>query len=108
MLQLFITGFITIRWLDVIDVLLVALLLYQLYNLIKGTGTINIFIGIVAIYLLWYIVKAFGNGIAHGNTGQFISVGMIALIIVFQQEIRTVSFSSRFLQIFLKKVRKVF
>lgn len=88
MLQLFITGFITIRWLDVIDVLLVALLLYQLYNLIKGTGTINIFIGIVAIYLLWYIVKAFEMELLTEILGQFISVGMIALIIVFQQEIR--------------------
>jgi len=63
-------------------------LLYQLYNLIKGTGTINIFIGIIAIYLLWYLVKAFEMELLSEILGQFISVGMIALIIVFQQEIR--------------------
>ena len=81
-------SFITVRWLDVIDVLLVALLFYQLYNLIKGTGTINIFIGIIAIYLIWVLVKAFEMELLSEILGQFISVGMIALIIVFQQEIR--------------------
>ncbi|MFA4851571.1 MAG: diadenylate cyclase CdaA [Bacteroidales bacterium] len=88
MLPLIITGFITIRWLDVIDVLLVAILFYQLYSLIKGTGTINIFIGIIAIYLIWVLVKAFEMELLTEILGQFISVGMIALIIVFQQEIR--------------------
>ena len=88
MTPLLITAFITIRWLDVIDVLLVALLLYQLYNLIKGTGTINIFLGIIAIYLVWMLVKAFEMELLSEILGQFISVGMIALIIVFQQEIR--------------------
>jgi diadenylate cyclase len=81
-------SFITVRWLDVVDVLLVALLLYTLYNLIKGTGTINIFIGIIAIYLVWLLVKAFEMELLSEILGQFISVGMIALIIVFQQEIR--------------------
>ncbi len=88
MLSLFINCFITIRWLDVIDVLLVAILLYQLYRIIKGTGTINIFIGIIAIYLIWVLVKAFEMELLSEILGQFISVGMIALIIVFQQEIR--------------------
>lgn len=88
MLTLLITGFITIRWLDVIDILLVAILFYQLYSLIKGTGTINIFIGIIAIYLIWVLVKASEMELLTEILGQFISVGMIALIIVFQQEIR--------------------
>ncbi len=88
MIPLFITGFITLRWLDVVDVLMVALLLYQLYSLIKGTGTINIFIGIIAIYLIYLLVKAFEMELLSEILGQFISVGMIALIIVFQQEIR--------------------
>lgn len=88
MLPIIITAFITVRWLDVLDVLLVAVLLYQLYSLIKGTGTINIFIGIIAIYLIWLLVKAFEMELLSEILGQFISVGMIALIIVFQQEIR--------------------
>lgn len=88
MITNFITGFISIRLLDVIDVLLVSWLLYQLYSLIKGTGTINIFIGIIAIYLIWLLVRIFEMDLLSAILSQFISVGMIALIIVFQQEIR--------------------
>ena len=88
MLPLIITCFIKIRLLDVIDVVLAALLFYQLYNLIKGTGAINIFIGIIALYLIWILVKAFEMELLSEILGQFISVGMIGLIIVFQQEIR--------------------
>jgi len=88
MIPLLINDFLKIRLLDVIDVLLVAFLLYQLYSLIKGTGTINIFIGIIAIYLIWLVVKAFEMELLTEILGQFISVGVIALIIVFQQEIR--------------------
>lgn len=88
MMLLFITDFLKIRLLDVIDVLLVAFLLYQLYNLIKGTGTINIFLGIIAIYVIWLMVKALEMKLLSEILGQFISVGVIALIIVFQQEIR--------------------
>ena len=88
MIPVLILNFITIRWLDVVDVFLVAFLLYQLYSLIKGTGTISIFFGIIAIYIIWVLVKAFEMELLSEILGQFISVGMIALIIVFQQEIR--------------------
>jgi diadenylate cyclase len=81
-------GFITIDWLDVVDILIVAVLLYQLYNLIKGTAAINIFFGILLFYLLWLFVKALNMQLLATILGQFIGVGAIALIIVFQQEIR--------------------
>jgi uncharacterized protein (TIGR00159 family) len=82
------TGFITIKWLDVIDIVLVAFLMYQLYMLIRGTVAINIFIGIFTIYLIWHIVKALNMQLLSSILGQIIGVGVIALIIVFQQEIR--------------------
>ena len=82
------TLFITIKFLDVIDVLVVALLLYQFYMLIKGTVAINIFISIFSIYLLWLIVKALNMQLITSILGQIMGVGVIALIIVFQQEIR--------------------
>ncbi|MCB2195840.1 MAG: diadenylate cyclase CdaA [Bacteroidetes bacterium] len=82
------TAFITIRILDIIDILLVAFLLYQIYNLIRGTTAINIFIGIFLLYLLWLIVKALNMDLLGSILGQVIGVGVIALIIVFQQEIR--------------------
>ncbi|MBU0764428.1 MAG: diadenylate cyclase CdaA [Bacteroidetes bacterium] len=80
--------FITIRFLDILDILLVAFLLYQIYLLIKGTVAINIFVGIFLVYLLWLIVKALNMQLLGSILGQFIGVGVIALIIVFQQEIR--------------------
>jgi len=80
--------FIQISILDVLDVLLVAYLIYLLYSLVKGSIAINIFIGIVSIYLLWKLVSALQMEMLSEILGQFIGVGVIALIIVFQQEIR--------------------
>ncbi|HVA99225.1 MAG TPA: diadenylate cyclase CdaA [Bacteroidia bacterium] len=88
MISLFINLFITFRWLDAVDILLVAVLLYQLYNLVKGTVAINIFIGIALLYLLWIIVKALNMELFSTLLGKFIDVGVIAIIIVFQPELR--------------------
>lgn len=70
------------------DIFLVSLLIYQLYNLIKGTAAINIFLGLLSFYLLWLLVRALNMQMLGTILGQFIGVGVIALIIVFQQEIR--------------------
>jgi diadenylate cyclase len=81
-------AFITIRFLDILDILLVALLLYQLYRLIKGTVAFNIVIGLFSLYLLWLVVKALNMQLLGSIMGQFIGVGVLALIIVFHPEIR--------------------
>lgn len=81
-------GLFNLRIVDVIDILLFAILLYEIYNLVKGTAAIRIFIGIIAIYLIWKVVKAFEMQLLTEILGQFISVGFIALIVVFQPEIR--------------------
>lgn len=80
--------FISLRFLDILDIFLVAVILHQLYRIIKGSVAINIFAGIFALYLLWLIVKALEMELLSSILGQFIGVGVIALIIVFQQEIR--------------------
>jgi uncharacterized protein (TIGR00159 family) len=80
--------FITIRFLDILDILLVAILLYQIYRLIKGTVAFNIVIGLFSLYLLWVIVKALNMELLGSIMGQFIGVGVLALIIVFHPEIR--------------------
>ncbi|MCX7743216.1 MAG: diadenylate cyclase CdaA [Flavobacteriales bacterium] len=82
------TLFITVGLLDIFDILLVAVLLFQVYQLVKGTAAINIFFGILSIYILYLIVDALQMRLLSQILGQFIGVGMIALIIVFQQEIR--------------------
>jgi diadenylate cyclase len=73
---------------DIIDIVLVAIILFQLYKLIRGTAAYSIFIAIFIIYLFWLIVKAFNMDLMGALLGQVIGVGVIALIIVFQQEIR--------------------
>ncbi len=73
---------------DIIDIVLVALLLYYLYKLVRGTVAINIFMGIVIIYLIWKITEALQMQMLSSILGQFIGVGVFALIVVFQEEIR--------------------
>lgn len=88
MFDFIIPAFIQVRFLDVIDVLLVALLLYNFYSLVRGTGALNIFLGILSVYLAWWLVRIFEMEVLAAILGQFISVGVLALIIVFQPEIR--------------------
>lgn len=73
---------------DIIDVILVAFLLYYVYKLVKGTVAINIFIGMVIIYLVFLLTEALQMQLLSKILGGFMSVGLIALIVVFQQEIR--------------------
>jgi uncharacterized protein (TIGR00159 family) len=77
-----------IKLIDIIDIILVAIIFYQLYKLIRGTAALSIFIGIFIIYMFWLIVKALNMELLGALMGQVIGVGVIALIIVFQQEVR--------------------
>jgi diadenylate cyclase len=83
-------GLFSLRVVDIIDIILFAILLYEIYNLVKGTAGIRIFIGIIAVYLIYRIVKALQMQLLTEILGQFISVGVLALIVVFQPEIRQV------------------
>lgn len=80
--------FISIRFVDILDVLLVALLLYQLYKLLKGSIAFNIFIGIAFMFGIWFLVRALEMRMLSNILNQFIGLGVIALVIVFQPEIR--------------------
>ena len=71
-----------------IDLILFAIMLYYAYKLVKGTAAINIFLGFVIIYIIWSITEFVNMPILSNILGGFISVGLIALIVVFQQEIR--------------------
>lgn len=81
-------SFIQITWVDVFDIFLVALLFYQIYMMIRGTAAINIFIGIFLLYVIWLVVRALNMEMLSTILGQIIGVGALALIIVFQQEVR--------------------
>lgn len=85
-------GFIHIGIIDVIDILLVALMLYYLYRVTRGTSAFSIILGVVMLYLMYIVVRALNMELLSGILGQFIGVGIIAVVVIFQPEIR------RFLQ----------
>lgn len=80
-------------WWDVavaaLDFTLVAFILFQLYRLTRGTSAIPVFLGLLVIYLFWQLITALGLNLLSDLLGQFIGVGVIAVLIVFQQELRT-------------------
>ena len=74
---------------DVIDILLVAYLLYQTYRLMKDSGSINIFIGILVFIGIWIIVSQVLEMRLLGSIlDKLTSVGVLAIFILFQDEIR--------------------
>ncbi|MBQ6068489.1 MAG: diadenylate cyclase CdaA [Bacteroidales bacterium] len=77
-----------IRFVDILDVLLVAILVYELYRLVKGTNVIRIFWAVVAIIIFWRISDLFNMRFCSQISGAIINIGIIALVIVFQPEVR--------------------
>lgn len=80
--------FLDIRLIDLVDIVLVAYLMFKLYKLIKGTVALNILIGIFAFVLMWLLIKAFNMELSASIMDNFVNVGVLAFIVVFQQEIR--------------------
>ncbi len=85
---LFPIGFLEMTWIDILDILLVSFLIYQLYQLVKGSVAVRIMGGGLAIFTIWLIVRALEMELLSTILGQFIGVGVIAALILFQQEIR--------------------
>ncbi|MBN1951756.1 MAG: diadenylate cyclase [Bacteroidales bacterium] len=83
-----ISAFIQLRIIDVVDILLVAFLMYQIYRLIRGTVAFNIFIALISIWLLYVIVNMMKMKLLSSILGAVIGGGVVAIIILFQQEIR--------------------
>ena len=81
-------SFLKFNFVDALDIILVGLLLFYFYRLVKGTVAINIFLGIVIIYLIFQLTVTLEMNVLSNILGNFISVGFFALIVVFQQEIR--------------------
>lgn len=81
-------GFLSVDWLDFIDIGLVSLLLYYVYKLMKGSVAVKIFGGFLSLYLIYLVVRAAQMELLSSILGQFMGVGVIAAIILFQQEIR--------------------
>ena len=80
--------FIHFGVIDIIDILLVGFLIYQAFKIIRGTAAMSIFIGIIVFYFIYLLINALHMDLLGALLGQIMSVGVLALFIVFQQEIR--------------------
>jgi diadenylate cyclase len=80
--------FLKITVTDVADIILVAILIYYIYSLIKNTLAVNLLLGMFIILILYFVVDALHMNLLSTIINKFMSVGIIALIIIFQPEIR--------------------
>ena len=81
-------GFLPVRIWDVLDILIVGYLMYQIYRLLKGNIAFNILIGVVMLFLTWELVKQLEMVVLEAALQRFAGVGVILIAIIFQQEIR--------------------
>ena len=88
MIFLFEIGFLPIRIWDILDILIVGYLLYQLYKLLRGNIAFNIFIGVLMLYVIGWLVKELKMDMLSAVLGTIINVGVIVIIIIFQPEVR--------------------
>ncbi|GHB34043.1 diadenylate cyclase CdaA [Mongoliitalea lutea] len=88
MIFLFKIGFLEISIVNLIDISLVSILIYQVYKLLRGSVAIKIFLGFLSIYLVYLFVNALRMELLTIILGQFMGVGVIAAIIIFAPEIR--------------------
>ena len=81
-------GFLRLSFIDILDILLVALIIFVVFRWIRGSSAMSIFVAIISLYALRFIVGVFNMKLMSGILGQLLDVGVIALIIIFQPEIR--------------------
>lgn len=81
--------FIPFTFIDFIDIFFVALIMFGLYRMTRGTNAPYIFSGIIIIYIVWVVVRALNMELLSSILGQIVSVGVLAIIIVFQPELRS-------------------
>lgn len=87
-------GFLDIRFLDILDILVFTIIIFKLYQLVlKGGLAFNILIGVVVVILLSVIAKPLNMTLLSGILGQFLELGFIGLLIIFQPEMRRVLLS---------------
>ena len=74
---------------DIVDIVLVALMLYYIYRLMKESRSLNVFMGILVFVVLWLLVsQVLGMKLLGSIMDKLVSVGVIGLIIIFQEDIR--------------------
>jgi diadenylate cyclase len=88
MLDLFKVGFLTVTLLDIIDIILVTLIIYKIYTIIRGTIASQIFIGLIIVLFLSFLAQAINLKAVGWLLKLVTDIWVIAFIILFQPEIR--------------------
>lgn len=88
MILLFKIGFLEISYIDIAEIMLLTFFFYQLYKLMRGTVALKIFIGSLGIYLAYLTFRALEMKLLTAIFEKVIGVGVIAIIVLFQPEIR--------------------
>lgn len=81
-------GEYSVHWINVVDFLIVVMLVYQLYRLLRGSLAFNIFLGLVVVYVVFFLVRYLKMPILSSVLKNFIDLGILAIIVIFQPEIR--------------------
>ena len=81
-------GFLQLSLTDILDILLLALIIYVAFRWIRGTSAMSIFIAIISLYVIRVLVSAFNMRLMNALMETVLDVGVIALIVIFQPEIR--------------------
>jgi diadenylate cyclase len=88
MFELFKIGFLSVSFIDVIDILVVAFIIYKLYTILRGTIAAQIFIGLIIILLFSFAAQATNLKALNWLLKLITDVWVIAFVILFQPEIR--------------------
>lgn len=74
---------------DIIDILIVAFLLYYLYRMMKNSGSLSLFYGVLAFIGIWVVsYEIFNMRLTGTIVDKFMSIGLIILVILFQDQIK--------------------
>lgn len=74
---------------DIIDILIVALMLFYLYRLMRNSGTLSLFYGVLAFIIIWVVsYEIFDMRLTGTIVDKFMSIGLIVLVILFQDQIK--------------------
>ena len=80
--------FLNFSWIDILDILMVALIIFLIFRWIRGSTAINIFIAIIIVLLVRVVAEAVGMKMISSLLGTVIDMGAVALVVIFQPEIR--------------------
>jgi uncharacterized protein (TIGR00159 family) len=80
--------FLNYSWIDGIDVIIILLMIYQLYRWVRGTSAMNITLSIIALYAFWKIADILNLRMTSGVLDKIVDMGFLAIIVIFQPEIR--------------------